>query len=109
MGRPHSPDLLMSLEEGDRYNLGKQLARVAIAANLPATYIAKLFGVTRVTLHYWYRGGAIRAKKWQKIKNFIYYTEDDMTAGILPAKTLKEAKEYFAKYYEVSFSEADAE
>jgi hypothetical protein len=47
-----------------------------------------------MALHTWFRGGPIRNKRMGIVNAFISLVNKDLTAGILPAKNLKEAKAY---------------
>ncbi len=51
--------------------MGVQLAKACVNADLPITEVAKVFGVSRMTLHNWFRGAPIRDKNTQKIKAFL--------------------------------------
>jgi hypothetical protein len=73
---------------------GQLLAKVCVEANLPASYVCKVFGISRMALHTWFRGGPIRNKRMGIVNAFISLVNKDLTAGILPAKNLKEAKAY---------------
>ena len=94
MPRGYSADLLDTVENTRTYRLGLDLANTCIKAGLPATYIAQVFDTTRMTIHSWFRGGAIRPSKRQKIEVFIQLVEEDMKKGILPCKNLRDAKAY---------------
>ena len=73
---------------------GQLLAKVCVEANLPASYVCKVFGISRMALHTWFRGGPIRNKRMDIVNAFISLINKDLTAGVLPAKNLKEAKAY---------------
>lgn len=94
MPRGYSADLLDTVENTRTYRLGLDLANTCIKAGLPATYIAQVFDTTRMTIHSWFRGGAIRPSKRQKIEVFIQLVEEDMKKGILPCKNLRDARAY---------------
>lgn len=94
MPRGYSADLLDTVENTRTYKLGLDLANTCIKAGLPATYVAQVFDTTRMTIHSWFRGGAIRPSKRQKIEVFIQLVEEDMKKGILPCKSLRDARAY---------------
>mgnify|MGYP006280574655 FL=1 len=94
MPRGYSADLLDTVENPSTYRLGFDLANTCIKAGLPATYVAQVFDTTRMTIHSWFRGGAIRPSKRQKIEVFIQLVEEDMKKGILPCKNLRDARAY---------------
>ena len=73
---------------------GQVLAKVCVEANLPASYVCKVFGISRMALHTWFRGGPIRTKRMEVVNAFISLLNKDLAAGVLPAKNLKEAKAY---------------
>ena len=94
MTRPYSPELKELVVKSKGYKLGIDLGKTCMRANLPATYIAEILDPTRMTIHTWFRGGAIRSSKRRKIEVFIELMEEDFKSGVLPAKTLKEARTY---------------
>jgi len=94
MARPYSGQFLVELDRADPERIGVQLARVCVKANLPATHVAKAFGVSRMSIHGWFRGKYVREKNYTKIKSFIKAIKGDLDTGILPAKTSKFAKVY---------------
>lgn len=96
MPTKYSAQLVESVLGAERPGLGQELARVCIEANLPAAYVAKVLGTTRMSLHTWFRGGSIRQSKKERINLFIDLVEEDLRTEILPVKNLKAAKEYLA-------------
>ena len=90
----YSAKLIEAVRGATEYRLGVDLASICIAGNLPASYVAQVLGVTRMTLHTWFRGGAIRASKRERINVFIEIVEGDLRQGVLPAKSLEEARLY---------------
>lgn len=90
----YSAKLLEAVRGASEYRLGIDLANVCIAGNLPASYVAQVLGVTRMTLHTWFRGGAIRPSKRERINVFIDLVEHDLRQGVLPVKSLAEARAY---------------
>lgn len=96
MVRRYSTELKNLVGNATTYRLGLDLAATCIAANLPASYVAEVFEVTRATVHVWFRGGAIRPRKRPKIETFIKLVEDDTQRGLLPAKTLLDARHYLS-------------
>ena len=108
MSRRYSPDLIESVANMEVYRLGMDLAKVCIEANLPAAYVAQVFGTTRMTVHTWFRGGAIRYKKRAKIEVFIQLVEEDIKRGILPANTLSDAMTYLQDMVDSPIEKANA-
>lgn len=97
MPTKYRTQLVESVLNAEKPGLGQELAKVCIEANLPAAYVAKVLGTTRMTLHTWFRGGKIRHSKKERINLFMDLVEEDTRKGLLPVKSLKEAKEYLLK------------
>jgi hypothetical protein len=94
MPRSYSSRFLLTLSKSDATLTGQNLARICVEANLPASYVCKVFGISRMALHTWFRGGPIRNKRMDTVNAFISLVQKDLDAGMLPAKNLKEAKTY---------------
>jgi hypothetical protein len=94
MPRSYSSKFLLTLNKPDAILDGQNLARICVEANLPASYVCKVFGISRMALHTWFRGGPIRNKRMNTVDAFISLINKDLKAGMLPAKNLKEAKAY---------------
>jgi hypothetical protein len=94
MPRSYSNKFLLTLSKPDAVMDGQLLAKVCVEANLPASYVCKVFGISRMALHTWFRGGPIRNRRNDLVKAFISLVRKDLKAGLLPAKNLKEAKAY---------------
>jgi hypothetical protein len=47
-----------------------------------------------MTIHSWFRGKPLRDKNRQLAEAFIKLVGDDIKAGALPARSMKQAKEY---------------
>tara|TARA_R100000742_G_C4179668_1_gene15221 strand:- start:146 stop:487 length:342 start_codon:yes stop_codon:yes gene_type:complete len=71
MPKKYSQEFLLNLNNLDGDRMGVQLAKACVNADLPITEVAKVFGVSRMTLHNWFRGAPIRDKNTQKIKAFL--------------------------------------
>ena len=94
MPRSYSSRFLLTLSKPDAVMDGQLLAKVCVEANLPASYVCKVFGISRMALHTWFRGGPIRNKRMEIVNAFISLVNKDLKSGVLPAKNLKEAKAY---------------
>lgn len=94
MPRSYSSKFLLTLNKPSAILPGQNLAKLCVEANLPASYVCKAFGISRMALHTWFRGGPIRTKRMDLVHAFISLVNKDLKAGVLPAKNLKEAKEY---------------
>jgi predicted transcriptional regulator len=94
MPRNYSEDLLLDIYKGDPNKTGTALAIACVEANLPAIHVAKVLGVSRMTIHSWFRGSAIRANNIKQIDKFLDQLRKDTTKGILPAVNVESAKKY---------------
>lgn len=94
MPRSYSSKFLLTLSKPDAVLDGQLLAKLCVEANLPASYVCKVFGISRMALHTWFRGGPIRTRRMDLIGAFTKLVNEDLAAGVLPAKNLKEAKAY---------------
>lgn len=97
MSRNYSQEFLIQLFKDASGSLGVALARACVRANLPAKYVAVVLNTTRMTIHGWFRGKPIRAKKIETVKAFMRLLEKDTEAGRLPAKNVADAKVYLGE------------
>lgn len=94
MPSKYSSDFVNTVRNNPERGLGQKLAWICIQANLPSAYVAQVLGVTRMTLHTWFRGGVMRDSKHLKVQTLIELMEGDFKTGVLPVKTLSEARAY---------------
>ena len=94
MPRSYSSKFLLTLSKPDAVLDGQLLAKLCVEANLPASYVCKVFGISRMALHTWFRGGPIRTRRMDLVSVFTKLVNEDLRAGVLPAKGLKDAKAY---------------
>lgn len=94
MARPYSEKFLLELSENPAQTLGVQLAKLCVKANLPATYVAVALETTKTTVYSWFRGQGVREEKRRTVETFIQLVAEDLEKEVLPAKTMKEAKQY---------------
>lgn len=95
MSRPYSKEFLSGLESADdSYRIGYKMAKVCVEANLPAKYVAAAMGVSRATIHNWFRGAVLRGKNEDIALAFIKLVREDLENDVLPAKSVKKAKAY---------------
>lgn len=94
MPSKYSAGLVSSVCSNPKRTLGQDLAVLCIATNLPAVYVSQVLGVSRMTLHTWFRGGEVRERKQAKILTFMRVVKGDIEAGRLPVKTVREARSY---------------
>lgn len=86
MGRPYSAELVDKLTSTRHKSLGMELGAVCVKAGIPAIYIAKVFGVTRMTVHSWFRGGSIYRRRTIRISDAIRAIREDLESGKLPIR-----------------------
>jgi hypothetical protein len=94
MPTKYSHALIEAVQSTHVRGLGQELALLCIHADLPAAYVAQVLGVSRMTLHTWFRGGEIRERKHVVIEAFMKLVKEDIANGVLPAKTFSEARSY---------------
>ena len=94
MPRPYSERFLLDLNKADPTRIGVQLGKVCVKANLPTSYVAKAFDVSRMSIHSWFRGQYVREKNYEKIAKFIELVNKGLDKGLLPAMTLTQAKNF---------------
>jgi hypothetical protein len=104
MPRPYSDKFLRMLNSPEEENLGIELGRTCVAANLPATYVAVALEASRMTVYKWFRGQDIRRHRRSTVRAFIGLVTADMELGRLPAKTLQDSKEYIENMVGVKIS-----
>lgn len=100
MPKKYSPEFLVELNSLDEEKLGVQLAKACVGADLPIIEVAKVFGVSRMTIHSWFRGSPIREKNQVKIKKFLRALEEAWQAQLhhdseaLPITDLKQVRPF---------------
>lgn len=97
MARPYSQKFLLDLNRNENTGTGVDMAKLCVECNLPASYVAKALDVSRMTVYSWFRGRAIRTSLLPKVEAFVKLVREDMAAGVLPAKTIFDAKIYLDK------------
>lgn len=95
MSRSFSEHFLSDLfSKREEDNVGEELAKVCMTASLPAIHVADILGVSRMTIHHWYRGRPLRNKNLTKARALIKLIAQDLADGNLPIKSPAEAQEY---------------
>ena len=94
MARSYSEQFLLSLNSLNQKKLGVQFGMICVRANLPPSVIAGVVGVSRMTVHSWFRGKAIREKNADKIEKLMDIFEADLEQGTLPVSSVEAAKKY---------------
>lgn len=94
MARPYSERFLLDLNKADPTRIGVQLGKVCVKANLPTSYVAKAFEVSRMSIHSWFRGQYVREKNYEKIIKFIDLVKVELDIGALPAMSLVDARKF---------------
>ena len=94
MARPYSQDFIANLNTLNPENLGVQLAKLCVKANLPTLYVARVVGVSRYTIHSWFRGQYIRKMNKPKVEAFMKEIDKGFNENKLPVINLSSAKQY---------------
>jgi hypothetical protein len=98
MPKSYSQEYIDSLNQVEMHdNLGITLARACVEANVPLKLVAKYFGVSRMTVHTWFRGGPIRPGRVPLVNSLLTNIKEDTARGTLPLADFKDAKQYIAK------------
>lgn len=94
MPRSISEDFLIQLHKRTGDDMGTKLAKLCVQANLPLSYVCRAVGVTRVTVHNWFRGAPVGTRSKASVQKFMDTVEEDLERGKLPVKDLFGAKTY---------------
>jgi hypothetical protein len=94
MARPYGDKFLIALERSQLNTLGLQLAKLCVAANLPATMVAVALEVSATTVYKWFRGQGIREHKRKAVEVFMDLLKEDIANGVLPVKDMNAAAAY---------------
>lgn len=94
MPRPLSQPFLLKLFSTDTDDLGILFAKQCVQAKLPSAYVAKAIGVSRLTVHNWFRGKRMRAKYVPIVQAFMKLVSEDTEKGLLPVKDAYGARLY---------------
>ena len=94
MARPYSQDFIANLNTLNPENLGVQLAKLCVKANLPTLYVARVVGVSRYTIHSWFRGQYIRKMNKPKVEALMKEIDKGFNENKLPVINLSSAKQY---------------
>ena len=92
MAKCYSEKFLLSLNSLNAKRLGEQFGKQCVKANLPPGMIADLLGVSRQSIHNWFRGGPVREKNIDKIEKFMEISDTYLEAGELPVSSTVDAK-----------------
>jgi hypothetical protein len=94
MGRSVSSETLERLAAADPTQLGVQLAKVVVDANLPLSYISLALGMSRMTVYNWSRGRMVSGKHYPRVQALIDILREDLASGLLPVTRPTAAAEY---------------
>ena len=100
MPKKYSSEFLVELNSLDEDKIGVRLAKACVNADLPIIEVAKVFDVSRMTIHSWFRGSPIRENNQIKIKQFLKALDDawqdqlEHNTGELPISEMKKAREF---------------
>lgn len=108
MTAKYSADFIVAVRSLHVRSLGQHLAVLCIEGNLPSAYVAQVLGVSRVTMHSWFRGQTIREHRVPRVEAFMRLVKDDLKNGVLPAKDLKQAKAYLQEMCDAPIRNAHA-
>lgn len=96
MARPYSEQFMRYIADTKEKTVGIELAKLCIAANIPASHVATALEASRMSVYGWFRGRDIRAKKRKVIEQFMDVIRTDMETGLLPAKNTAASRAYIA-------------
>ena len=71
MPKPISNEFKEQLKMNDSKFIGVELAKVCVEYNFQIIDLAKVFGVSRMTIHHWFRGAYVRRRNFLKISEFL--------------------------------------
>jgi hypothetical protein len=94
MPRNYSEQFLLDLFNNSSDGIGIQLGKACVKANLPGSYVARALEVSSVTIYNWIRGKPVNPKYHKKIEAMLALIEFDTTRGMLPARSMLDAKQY---------------
>jgi hypothetical protein len=94
MGRPYSAGFIRELGQTTETGVGVELARLCVRAHIPAAYIAKALGASRMSVYKWFRGSDIRRRNRKYVEAMVSLMKEDFANGVLPVKSDTEAKKY---------------
>jgi transcriptional regulator with XRE-family HTH domain len=94
MSAKYSTDLITAVRSSPVRSLGQDLAYLCVHTNLPAAYVAQVLGVSRMSIHAWFRGKPMRESRKPKVEAFIRLAQRDLENGILPVQSLEQARAY---------------
>jgi len=94
--RNYSSEFIKSLKTmGVRDGIGVVLAKRCVKANIPTTLVSKLLGVSRQTVHAWFRGGKVSSERVQYLEALIRIIDADLQKGVLPLTNYKSIEAYY--------------
>lgn len=94
MPRAYGHKFLMELQKADSNRLGVRLGRACVDANLPASYVADILQISRMTIYSWFRGGGVREDKRGSAEALLKILEEDLENHRLPVDSISGAKRY---------------
>jgi hypothetical protein len=56
--------------------------------------VAVALETTKTTVYSWFRGQGVREEKRKTVETFIQLMQEDLEKEVLPAKTMKDARQY---------------
>lgn len=94
MAKHYSEKYLLSLNSLNEKRLGVQFGKRCVKANLPPGMVADLLGVSRMSVHSWFRGGPVRNKTIDRIEKLMDIIDEYLEAGELPVSSTIDAKKF---------------
>ena len=94
MAKHYSEKYLLQLNNLNPKRLGVQFGKLCVKANLPPSMIADSIGVTRMSIHNWFRGKPIRSRTLDRIEKLMDIINENLDAGNLPVSSVIQAKEF---------------
>jgi len=85
---------LRDLYSFNNKRLGVQFGQLCVKANLPPSEVAKVLGVSRMTLYNWFKGKALRSKNIERIETLTEIINNNFELNTLPVQSHKQAKEF---------------
>ena len=98
MARRYNKEKAEKIMAYEGNNLGQQFGKAVLKSNLPLTYVAQLFGLTRNAIDLWFAGKPIKSKHHDLVHKLMDHFEDDYKEAKLPAQNLLKAKIYLHQF-----------
>lgn len=94
MARPISDKLRVYLDQTESDSSGVSLGRACIQAQLPIIHLARALGVSRWTVHKWFRGEPVAQRYRPNVKSAFNRIQQGLQTNELPIKNKADAKNF---------------